>query len=306
MTSTTHCARLRTTASALTLVVCAALLAACAEHAKTPPSGEAHTSSHGPANSAGTVPGTALPLSSASAVSVLPEGRRWVPEPGTPWQWQLTTPVDTSVDVPVYDIDGVENGPDVVKALHAKGRKVICYVNAGAAENFRPDYRAFPPSVLGKPNGWEGERSLDIRKLNILRPIMAARFDLCRKSGFDAIEADLVDGYLNDTGFPLSANDQLAYNRMLAGLAHQRGLSIGLKNDLDQIPELLGDFEFAINEECVTYGECDKLRLFIRAGKAVFHVEYELDNASFCAKTTAMHFSSMRKNLNLDASRWRC
>jgi hypothetical protein len=214
--------------------------------------------------------------------------------------------VDTSVDAPVYDIDGVENGPDVVRALHAKGRKVICYVNAGAAENFRPDHGAFPPSVLGASNGWNGERWLDIRRLDLLRPLMAARFDTCRKSGFDAVEADLVDGYTADTGFPLSAADQLAYNRMLADLAHQRGLSIGLKNDLDQIPQLVGVFDFAVNEECARYGECDTLTPFIRAGKAVLHVEYDLDTAGFCAETTALRFSSMRKNLTLDAPRWSC
>src|SRR5262249_51831191 len=44
--------------------------------------------------------------------------QRWVPSPGTTWQWQLTTPVDTSVDVQVYDIDGTENGADVVQRLH--------------------------------------------------------------------------------------------------------------------------------------------------------------------------------------------
>ncbi|MGC9671062.1 endo alpha-1,4 polygalactosaminidase [Planosporangium sp. 12N6] len=284
--------------------VCAALLSACTGGGTPPPPVPEGPSPHGSATSTGAAPGTATPPSTASVPP--PGARRWVPAPGTPWQWQLTTPVDTGVDVPVYDIDGVENGPDVVRSLHAKGRKVICYVNAGAAETFRPDYHAFPPRVLGKPNGWKGERSLDIRRLDVLRPIMAARFDLCRGSGFDAVEADLVDGYTNDTGFPLSAGDQLAYNRMLADLAHQRGLSIGLKNDLDQVPQLVGDFDFAVNEECARYGECDKLTPFIRAGKAVFHVEYGLDNARFCAQARALRFSSMRKNLDLDAPRWPC
>ena len=34
---------------------------------------------------------------------------------------------------------------------------------------------------------------------------MAARFDECREKGFDAVEADLVDGYARDSGFPLTA-----------------------------------------------------------------------------------------------------
>jgi hypothetical protein len=214
--------------------------------------------------------------------------------------------VDTNIDVQVFDIDGVENGPEVVQALHAKGRKVICYINVGAVENFRPDYKAFPPSALGASNGWKGEKWLDIRRLDVLRPIMAARFDVCRNSGFDAVEADEADGYANDTGFPLSSDDQLAYNRMLAGLAHERGLSIGLKNDLDQVHDLLDEFDFAINEECAQHGECEKLLPFINADKAVFHVEYELENGRFCGDATARRFSSMRKNKDLDAWRSPC
>jgi hypothetical protein len=236
-----------------------------------------------------------------------PDARHlWVPAPGTTWQWQLTTPVDTNVGVQVYDIDGTENGADVVRALHAKGRKVICYVNAGAAETFRPDYSAFRASTLGKDNGWPGERWLDIRQRDTLRPIMASRFDVCRQKGFDAVEADLVDGYRNDTGFPLTAQDQLAYDRMLANLVHQQGMSIGLKNNLDQVVDLLSEFDFAVNEQCVEYDECQKLAPFIRAGKAVFHVEYNLKNENFCPQAKANFFSSMRKKLNLDATREPC
>ena len=38
---------------------------------------------------------------------------------------------------------------------------------------------------------------------------------------------------------------------MLAELAHERSLTIGLKNDLDQIDDLVDDFDFAVNESCV-------------------------------------------------------
>ena len=129
-----------------------------------------------------------------------PVSGRWQPAPGTTWQWQLSGKVDTGVDVGAYDIDGGDNGADVVATLHAAGRKVICYVNAGAAEDFRPDAAAFPPAVKGKNDGWAGEQWLDIRRLDILNPIMTARFKQCQAKGFDAIEADNVDGYAEDTG----------------------------------------------------------------------------------------------------------
>jgi hypothetical protein len=231
---------------------------------------------------------------------------RWIPKPGTPWQWQLTNPVDTSVDVPVYDVDSTYTDAATVAALHAKGRKVICYVNAGAWENFRPDRNAFPTTILGSADGWPGEQWLDIRQISVLQPIMAARFAACRAKGFDGIEADLVDSYTDRTGFPITAADQLRYNLMLAGLAHNLGLSIGLKNDLGQVSQLVGVFDFSIDEQCFQYSECDQLLPFIKAGKAVFEVEYQLSNDQFCAQASAMGFSSMRKNMALDPPRWPC
>ncbi|MFI1252349.1 endo alpha-1,4 polygalactosaminidase [Streptomyces netropsis] len=235
-----------------------------------------------------------------------PASRRWRPRPGTRWQWQLDGRVDMSVDVPVYDIDGFENSAKTVEGLHARGRKVICYINAGAWEKFRPDQAAFPKELLGENNGWAGERWLDIRRLDVLRPLMAARIDMCRKKGFDAVEPDLTEGYRNTTGFPLTAAHQLAFNRMLAELAHDRGLAVGLKNDLDQIPELVGDFDFAVNEECAQFGECDRLTPFVKRDKAVFHVEYALAPDAFCRDAERLGLSSMRKRLDLDSWRKPC
>ncbi|UYQ65900.1 endo alpha-1,4 polygalactosaminidase [Streptomyces peucetius] len=231
---------------------------------------------------------------------------RWLPRPGTDWQWQLDGRIDHGVDVPVYDIDGFENDASTVRRLHREGRKVICYINAGAWEDFRPDAGQFPRSVLGSPNGWAGERWLDIRRLDVLRPLMAARIEMCRERGFDAVEPDLLDGWTNDTGFPLTAAHQLAYNRMIARLAHERGLSVGLKNDLDQVPELVDDFDFAVNEECAQYGDCAALTPFVEAGKAVFHVEYALPLDRFCGETERLGLSSMRKRLDLGAWRRPC
>lgn len=236
-----------------------------------------------------------------------PGGARWQPKPGTRWQWQLDGAVDTSVDVPVYDIDGFENDAATVAKLHAKKRKVICYINAGAYEDWRPDQGKFPESVLGAKNeGWKGEKWLDIRRLDVLRPIMAERFDMCREKGFDAVEPDLTEGFRNKTGFPLTAAHQLAFNRMIASLAHERGMAVGLKNDLDQIPELVGDFDFAVNEQCAQYGECEKLKPFVAKGKAVFHVEYEMAPREFCGEAKELGLSSMQKKLGLNAWRKPC
>ncbi|MFJ8547904.1 endo alpha-1,4 polygalactosaminidase [Streptomyces sp. NPDC093676] len=231
---------------------------------------------------------------------------RWQPRPGVGWQWQLSGRLDTSVDVPVYDIDGFDHEKAAVTALHRKGRKVICYLSTGAWEEFRPDAKRFPKSVLGRGNGWQGERWLDIRRTDVLEPLMADRLDMCRRKGFDAVEPDNMDGYRNNTGFPLKAADQLRYNRLVARLVHERGMAVGLKNDLGQIPVLVGDFDFAVDEQCAQYDECERLKPFIAAGKAVFHVEYELPTSRFCAEARRLKLSSMLKKYDLDAWRRPC
>ncbi|WP_028811370.1 endo alpha-1,4 polygalactosaminidase [Streptomyces flavidovirens] len=235
-----------------------------------------------------------------------PESSRWQPEPGLAWQWQLSGKLDPSVDVPVYDIDGFDHPASAVADLHRRGRKVICYLSTGAWEEFRPDAGEFPASVLGRSNGWKGERWLDIRRTDVLEPLMGRRMDLCRDKGFDAVEPDNMDGYRNPTGFPLTAAHQLRYNRLIARLAHDRGLAVGLKNDLGQIPELVSDFDFAVNEQCAQYDECAKLTPFVRAGKAVFHVEYDLPTHRFCAESRRLRLSSMLKKYDLGVWREPC
>ncbi|MFD5146485.1 endo alpha-1,4 polygalactosaminidase [Streptomyces sp. NPDC058401] len=233
-------------------------------------------------------------------------GERWQPAPGVGWQWQLTGKLDTSVKAAVYDVDGFTTTKEQVAELKAAGRRTICYLSTGAWEDFRPDAGSFPASMRGQGNGWEGERWLDIRRLAELEPLIAKRFDMCRDKGFDAVEPDNMDAYRNTSGFPLTAQNQLDYNRLIVRLAHDRGLSVGLKNDLDQIPELVGDFDFAVNEQCAQYDECERLTPFIAAGKAVFHVEYELPASRFCAGTRALGLSSLEKKPELGAWRRSC
>jgi hypothetical protein len=160
--------------------------------------------------------------------------------------------------------------------------------------------------LLGKSNGWSGERWLDVRKISVLGPIMAKRFDQCKAKGFDAVEPDNVDGYANDTGFSITAAQQLKFNRYIARLAHARGLGVALKNDPDQAKQLVKDFDFALSEQCFEYDECDLYNPFIKAGKAVFEVEYNLPTSRFCTKARQMHFSSIRKRLLVSTWRQGC
>jgi len=235
------------------------------------------------------------------------EGNRWQPIIGTQWQIQYTGTIDTSLNVGVYNLDLFDTSASVIAGLQSRGKHVICYFSAGSYENWRPDAGKFPASVLGRDlDGWAGEKWLDVGQLNTLIPIMKARMQLAATKGCDAVDPDNVDGYSNNSGFTLSYTDQLAYNIALAQEAHKLGLAVSLKNDLDQIKDLVNYFDFAVNEECFQYNECSMLKPFIDSGKPVLGIEYNLSTASFCPQANSINFDFLKKNLSLDAARTSC
>ena len=236
--------------------------------------------------------------------------RIWYPEPGTSWQWQLSSQPGKPINVDAYDVDGFETSGSTVGRLHRSDSKAICYINAGAWENWRPDKNKFPKSLLGKNYaGWAGEKWLDIRRIDKLAPVMRSRLDMCKRKGFDAVEPDNMDNYTNKTGFPIKAKHQLRYNKWLAKEAHKRGLAIALKNDPDQARQLQPYFDFAITEDCFDQGWCYKMRPFISSEKAVLATEYTdtgIKREEFCPRAKRMKFDAIHKKRDLGFWRRSC
>jgi hypothetical protein len=207
----------------------------------------------------------------------------------------------------VVDVDGQDTSAATVRALHARGKILVCYISAGSLESYRPDAAQFPRKVVGKVlDGWPQERWLDIRQRSILVPLMNARVAMCKAKGFDAMDFDNVDGYSNDTGFPLKAADQLNYDRALASLAHAAGMQAVLKNTLGLIPRLVTSFDAAVNEQCVQYSECTAYRPFVRMHKPVWVLEYKTSYAKACSVTKTERLHVQRKRVALDAWRQAC
>ncbi len=230
----------------------------------------------------------------------------WQPKPNTSWQWQLNGNIDSSLNVDMYDIDLFDSPVKTIKSLKKRGVKVICYFSAGTFEDWRPDAGSFPKIVKGnKMQDWD-ELWLDISNLKALAPIMIARLDLAKEKGCDGVEPDNVDAYDNDTVFKISYNQQLRYNKFLAKEAHKRGLSVGLKNDLGQVKELVNYYDWALNEQCFEEDECGKLLPFIKQNKAVFGVEYNLKPNDFCTKANKMNFDWLYKKMSLESYRLSC
>jgi len=241
-------------------------------------------------------PATSNPQSSANW---------WHPAVGLTWQWQIgDNDIDTSIEADVYDID-LYVDQSIIDELHAKGRKVICYMSVGSYEDWRPDIDQFPSEVLGNDyDGWKGEKWLDIRRIDLLAPIMRARLDLCKAKSFDAVEPDNMEIYTNDTGFPLTYDDQLKFALWLADEAHKRGLAIGQKNAEDQVADLVNIYDFAITEDYFFYNQAEAMLPYVKAGKPVFAAEYtDLpgDFSAFCEQSKQLKFSTILKKRGLDA-----
>ncbi|KAI9367770.1 glycoside hydrolase superfamily [Aspergillus egyptiacus] len=156
---------------------------------------------------------------------------------------------------------------------------------------------------------------------------MAARLDLAASKGCDGVDPDNVDAYRNNDGggLGLTAADSVEYVNWLADEAHARGLAVGLKNAMEIIPEVVGRMQWAVNEQCAEYHECegkgkDKgvregggLSRFVEAGKPVFHIEYpkgeevnddrpvtEEQRRRACEVDGREGFSTLIKNMDLD------
>jgi hypothetical protein len=257
-----------------------------------------------------TAPGPLLPAGISGALTSRTTralAAPWVPDAGSTFAVQYGGKrLDAKVPADVYDVDGFDTKASTVAALHDKSRHVVCYIDVGTWENWRPDADKFPQSVLGHPDGhWPGERWLDIRQLAVLQPLMAARFRMCKAKGFDAVDPDNIDGYTNRTGFPLTARQQLTYDRWVASAVHSLGLSVAQKNDGGQINQLRGSFDWAVLEQCAAQGWCGTFTPYSKDDRLVVDIEYGLSKSRFvnsvCPKAKGYRETALLKHLSLDA-----
>ena len=172
----------------------------------------------------------------------------------------------------------------IVAALHALGKRAVCYVDVGTWERWRPDATSLPAvaSSGGPTQGWPGERWLDIRKQRVLLPIMAARFAACVHEGIrrrrprqrrrrrerDGLHADRRRAAL------LRPGDRRARPRATASPSRSRATRT-------RRVALEAVFDFVVQEQCVQYAQCAELAPFVARHKAVFDIEYTT-SLGFC------------------------
>lgn len=228
--------------------------------------------------------------------------------PATAWQIQLSGTVDTSVNVPWYEVDAVDTDASAITALHARGRTVSCYISVGTDEAWRSDSADFPAAAVGNALAdYSRERWVDVRD-DTVRAINQRRIQTAAERGCDAVDLSNVEAHTVDSGFPLTSADDLAYGIFLLGIAHAAGLSSGVSASADLIASLASEMDWGLTEECLAYDSCDAWRPLVDAGKPVFMIEYgsAVDAPSLCPRAAALGFSLVIKRSSLDAFRVGC
>jgi len=234
-------------------------------------------------------------------------------KPGTTFDYPLGFSLTTSnanKTTKFYPVDLENTSQKTIADLMDVGHTIVCYFSAGSVENYRDDAGDFPQAAIGNTlEGWEDERWLDVRNEGV-RDVMAKRIQTAADKGCSGVDPDNVDGYQNNSGFDMTEDDAVDYVTFLAETAHAAGLAFGLKNAGDIVERVVDLAEWAVNEECAEWDECDSWAPFIDAGKPVFHVEYTEDDDATSVSASKLKkacsaggnsgFSSIIKHMSLD------
>ncbi|WP_033345025.1 endo alpha-1,4 polygalactosaminidase [Catenuloplanes japonicus] len=222
-------------------------------------------------------PSTSAPASPVPSPSATKPGTFATPPANATFDYQIGGPYTPPSGVTVVSRD--------YTATPAAGIYNICYVNAFQTQ---PDAESWwktnhPELLLKDKNGkivededW-GELFLDFStdaKRTALTTIVGGWIDQCATKGFKAVEPDNLDTYTRSNGL-LTEDQAVAYSASLAAYAHGKGLAIGQKNtaELSTAKAKKAGFDFAVAEECGTWGECGAYTATY--GNNVIVIEYD-------------------------------
>lgn len=224
------------------------------------------------------------------------------------WQVQLSGAFDATVDASLYYVDVDNLTAPELRALTAQGRHVACYQSAGTYEPWRSDAALFPAEVLGNAVvDYPNERWVDTRS-SVVVSLMNARLDRLKDAGCASVVVANVTNSGMDTGFAVTAAEQMSYLVQLSEQIHQRGLVAGLATAEDRVAEVEPFFDWAYAQDCWVADKCASYSPFVDVGKAVLGVAFGdgTTAASLCAGATGSGINLLVKPQDLGPFRFAC
>ncbi|HEY2794263.1 MAG TPA: endo alpha-1,4 polygalactosaminidase [Micromonosporaceae bacterium] len=218
----------------------------------------------------------------------------WTAGYGQRWQIQLGGSIDESMNVTYYDLDPVTTTQETVHAIASSKHRMICHLNIDAIDVVTPDAAMLPAKVKGKAAG-DRLQWLNIREWSAVGPVVRNALDLCKTKGFQGVDADMADGYAYDTGFDLTAADQIAYDRNVVSMAQGMGLAIAVRTTPALVAALEPDTDFAVIAGCAEAGTCTEYRAYAQHNKPVLDVETAAAPTAFCPSTVYLRFAVVGK-----------
>ena len=232
------------------------------------------------------IPGLPNPSGSIS-ISTAPTPTSWAkPPPSSSFQviLQNNTEVRAESGISIYDID-IDSSDATFASLLTANKYIVCYFSAGTAEDWRGDFGCFNHALgaqdlgcnLGGP--WPNEFWLNTTSTEV-RKIMQMRIQRAADRGCSAVDPDNIDGYSNRNGIGGTKQDSIDYIKFLSAEARSRGMGLALKNSLEIVPDVINDVDFAVNEQCIQYDECNAYEPFwaLPTPLSVFNIEYPPHN----------------------------
>lgn len=215
--------------------------------------------------------------------------------------WDVV-PMATTI---TYDDASTVNVPagseaTAIATLKGAGTTVICQVGIGAIDLGDPDAMKFPgyeaappdrptPVASGSAIGWStpagaSERFVDFRNATAAA-VLKKRIAFAKQIGCDGILAYRNDAALfSDPSFThgfatISAAEQTQWIVDVAKAAHDIEISAGGRgaHSAPWVGDVDDDYDWLLAERCTEIPDCDLARPFIEAGRAVFGLDYDID-----------------------------
>lgn len=242
---------------------------------------------------------------------------------------QITYDDASTVNVPA----GAQ--PTAIATLKAAGTTVICHVGLGAVRLDDPDatklpgYEANPPNrptpvAAGSAIGWStttadaNERFVDFRN-TAAAAVLKKRVQLAKDIGCDGILAYRMDAAsfvapasTLEHGFStITSMQETQWIVDVAKLGHDLMISVGGRgaHAAANLSEIVDDYDWLMAERCTEVPDCDATRPFIEAKRAVFGLDYDVDEqgnpttlTNVCADWVNGMIDGVMKTAALDAS----
>ena len=228
----------------------------------------------------------------------------WIPTQGLRWQYQLQGKLKTNLCVVPHERRRLRSTQRLRRRPVRHRRRHAQHRGGGRHPRHRRPRgllrrrrhlgglpsrrRAYPASVKGLSNGWPGERWLDIRATAVLLPIITRPGGEMRGGGLRRRGLRQRRRVRRTPpGSPSPRPNSSPSTRISPPWRTRTACRSGSRTTSDQLGQLESTFDFAVNEQCAQYNECDAYDGWTAAGKAVVEVEYHAKPARYCPSADA-------------------